>query len=204
MLDLSGDDLQQSGQDTRRIRTDENKTIRSDRYSIRQDALDDSESTNNSCSMIQQLDPQSSLSIIDKQDLYSEPVSANESLVVFREKYADEIWALKARTNYQIFIEAYLQTRSMLQGLVDSPFTASEILCGLERSQMVLLSCAIKDRGRGTLAPGCWNSRAWTQKQKDHFASTFTRLVRGTWYRRDVLDKWEELVKVSYSKAILC
>ena len=81
--------------------------------------------------------------------------------------------------------------------MIDSPFAASEILCGLERSEMVLLSCAINEKGRSIFAPGCWNSRAWTEVQKDYFASKFTKYVRGAWHSKDVLNNWEEFVKVS-------
>ncbi|KAL2063414.1 hypothetical protein VTL71DRAFT_5219 [Oculimacula yallundae] len=38
--------------------------------------------------------------------------------------------------------------------------------------------------------------REYLTKQKAHFGCKFTRFVPGIWDRRDVLDNWEELVKV--------
>lgn len=132
----------------------------------------------------------------------SKLLSADEILIAFREQYADEIWALKAKINYKIFKEAHLQISIMLQGMVDGPVIALEILSGLERTQMILLSCAIKNvRGCIFTLADYLNPRAWTEQQEAHFCSKFTKSVTGPWYRRDVLDKWEELVKVSERKS---
>lgn len=90
----------------------------------------------------------------------------------------------------------------VLRGMVHASVIALEILSGLERTQMILLSCAIENTGRYILTlDNCLNSRAWTEGQKAHFGCKFTNSVPGPWNRGDVLDKWEELVKVSKRKS---
>ena len=147
---------------------------------------------------LQQLHPQASLGIRNKQDLYSKPLSADEFHIAFQEQYADEIWALKAKIHYQIFKEAHLQMMIVFRGMAHASVIALEILSGLERTQMALLSSAIEITGR--TPHSCLNSRAWTKGQKADFVGKYTRYVPGSWDTGDVLDQWEELVKVSKRK----
>jgi hypothetical protein len=129
--------------------------------------------------------------------LYSKPLSADEFLIAFREQYADKIEALTVQRFCQIFKEARQQIEMMLLGMADAPVIALEILSGLERTQMVLLSCATIITGQDSYAlANSLKSRDWTEDEKADFSRKFTSCVPGAWDRRDILDRWEELVKV--------
>lgn len=131
-------------------------------------------------------------------ELCSKPLSVNKLLIAFREQYADEIQDLKVQENYQIFTEAFQQMKKMLQGMENSLVIIWEILPGLGRTQMILLSCTTVLTGQDlfTMANG-FKSREWTEKDKAYFSRKFTSFVPGAWDRRDILDNWEELAKVS-------
>ena len=125
-------------------------------------------------------------------------LSAKEIHVRFGEQYAVEIWALTVKESYFIFKDAYKQIGKMLLGLADAQVIALELLVGLERTQIVLLSCTTVVSGQDFSAlDSCSKSEEWTDKEKADFTLKFTRYVRGAWFREDVLDKWDELVKVS-------
>ncbi len=128
----------------------------------------------------------------------SQLLYANEFLVAFREQYADEIRGLIIQENYLIFSEAQQQIEKMLQRIADAPAIALKILSGLERIQVVLLSCTTVLTGQDLSAKAnWWESRKWTAEEKDDFCCEFTRFVPGVWYEGGILDSWEELVKVS-------
>jgi hypothetical protein len=116
----------------------------------------------------------------------------------FREENADEIRALCIKKNCQIFKEACQQMERMLLGVADAPAVALEILSGLTRTQIVLLSCATIVAGQCFLgvANGV-ESRSWTDEERDTFVRKFTSYVAGPWDRERILNDWEELAKVS-------
>ena len=61
--------------------------------------------------------------------------------IAFQEENADKIRALCIKENCQIFRDACRQMERMLLGAADTSAVALEILCGLTRTQIVLLSC---------------------------------------------------------------
>ena len=118
--------------------------------------------------------------------------------VAFREENADEIRALPIKKNCQIFKEACQQMEKMLLWAADAPAVALEILSGLTRTQIVLLSCATIVAGQCFLnVTGPVDSRDWTDKERADFTSKFNSCVDGPWDRERILHDWEELVKVS-------
>lgn len=168
-----------------------------------QNAIGEAKNANNHCSEIQQLHNQSNLSVRDQtfvtKDLYTKPLPADEVLIAFREKYADEIRALKFQRNYQIFKEAHQQIEMMLLGMAEARIIALEILSRLERTEMVLLSCATTLIGQDFSAlADRLKSRDWTKEEKDDFSCKFTISIPGVWYSRDILDRWEVLAEVGY------
>ena len=118
--------------------------------------------------------------------------------VAFREENADEIRALSIKKNCQIFKEACQQMERMLLQVVNAPAVALEILSGLTRTQIVLLSCATIVAGQCFLnVTGRVDSRDWTDKERAVFANKFTSYVDGPQDQERILHDWEELVKVS-------
>jgi hypothetical protein len=87
----------------------------------------------------------------------------------------------------------------MLLRVADAPAVALEIISGLKRTQIVLLSCASKVAGQCFLdvASGVY-SREWTNEERAAFSCKFTRCVAGSWERGCILNDWDELAKVSY------
>jgi hypothetical protein len=121
--------------------------------------------------------------------------------IAFREENADEIRALCIKKNCQIFKEACQQMERILVEVADAPAVALEILSGLTRTQMALLSCA-------TIAAGqCFHdvvngvdSREWTDEERAAFTRKFTSFVAGRWDEERVLNDWNKLAKVSRRK----
>ena len=199
--DVDGENSQQSDLNTRRIGLDDNAVVLDPRKS------DNMTTTPGSCLICQNAVGEAMNANRDrtpaKKDLYPKPFSAYEFLIAFREQHAIEIWAFKVQTNYQIFKEALQQLRMMLLGIVDAPIIALEILSGLERTQMVLLSCVTEVTKHDFSAlSNCSESKDWKDKQAD-FSRKFTRSGAGSWARKDILDSWDQLLKVGERKATL-
>ena len=116
----------------------------------------------------------------------------------FREENADEIRALCIKKNCQIFKEACQQMERMLIMVADAPAVALEILSGLTRTQMALLSCATLVTGQcfHDVVSGV-DSREWTDEERAAFARKFTSFVAGRWDEERILNDWDELAKVS-------
>jgi hypothetical protein len=86
--------------------------------------------------------------------------------IAFREENADEIRALHIKRNCQIVREACQQMESMLLWVADAPAVALEILSGLTRTQIVLLSCATIVEGQCFLSlTRTVDSRDWTDEE---------------------------------------
>jgi hypothetical protein len=86
--------------------------------------------------------------------------------IAFREENSDEIRALYIKKNCQIFKEACQQIERMLLWVADAPVVALEILSGLTRTQIVLLSCATIVAGQCFLnMNSSVNSRDWTDEE---------------------------------------
>jgi hypothetical protein len=117
--------------------------------------------------------------------------------IAFREENADEIRALYIKQNCQIFREACQQMESMLLWVADAPAVALEILSGLTRTQIVLLSCATIVERQCFLSLSRVDSRDWTDEERDAFVCKFTTHVAGSWNPEKILNDWEELAKVS-------
>jgi hypothetical protein len=68
----------------------------------------------------------------------------------------------------------------MLLGIADAPITALEILLGLERTQMALLSCATKVTKRSFPAlANCSKSRDWQRSSRLTSVTTLFDLYLG-------------------------
>ncbi len=88
----------------------------------------------------------------------------------------------------------------MLLWVVDALAVALEILSGLTRTQIVLLSCA-------TVVEHCflnviagtdgmdWSD--WEEDEQTAFVCKFSNHVSGIWDQERILKDWEELAKVS-------
>ena len=108
--------------------------------------------------------------------------------VAFREENADKIRALPIKKNCQIFKEACQHMEKMLLWVADAPAVALEILSGLTRTQIVLLSCATIVAGQCFLnVTSRVDSRDWTDKKRADFTSKFTSCVYGPWDRERIL-----------------
>ena len=119
------------------------------------------------------------------------------ALSPFRESYWDKIRTLNVQRNHQIIHEARQQLEKML-GESDARFIALGILSSLNRTQMVLLSCATVTGGQDFFAlANCRKSRVWRDEERTCFCLKFTSFVPGRWYMEDILDVWEEFFKVS-------
>jgi hypothetical protein len=114
--------------------------------------------------------------------------------IAFREENADDIRALCVKRHCQIFKDACQQMERMLLQVADAPTVALEILSGLTRTQIVLLSCATIVAGQCFIGV---NSRDWTKEERDGFTRKFTTYVDGPWDEERILNDWEELAKVS-------
>ncbi|KUJ09873.1 uncharacterized protein LY89DRAFT_787587 [Mollisia scopiformis] len=121
--------------------------------------------------------------------------------IAFREENADEIRALCIKKNCQIFKDACQQIERMLLGAADTSAVALEILSGLTRTQIVLVSCAT------VVEVQCFHSvtrsadlRDWTEEEREAFVRKFTSFVDGYWDQERILNDWEELVKVLFDK----
>jgi hypothetical protein len=121
--------------------------------------------------------------------------------IAFREENADEIRALCIKKNCQIFKEACQQMERILVEVADAPAVALEILSGLTRTQMALLSCATIVAGQcfHDVANGV-DSREWTDEERAAFTRKFTSFVAGRWDGERVLNDWNKLAKVSRRK----
>ena len=128
-----------------------------------------------------------------EKDVHSKSFSADQFLIDFREQYATEIWSLKAQESYQVFEEALQLMENMLLGKADALIIALEILSGLERTQIVLLSCAANLSSDDFCALAC---RGRKYKVHDDFSCKFTSFVPGSWSWREIQDSWEKLAKV--------
>ena len=118
--------------------------------------------------------------------------------IAFREENADEIRVLCIKRICQIFKEACQQMERMLLGVADAPAVALEILSGLTRTQIVLLSCATIVEGQCFLnVTSSVDSRDWTEEERTAFVCKFTTYVAGPGDRERILNDWEELAKVS-------
>jgi hypothetical protein len=117
--------------------------------------------------------------------------------IAFREEKADEIRALYIKKHCQIFKEACQQVERMLLLVADAPAIALEILSGLTRTQIVLLSCATVVAGQCFLNVIGMDSKDWTDEERARFTSKFTTYVEGPWNQEMILNEWEELAKVS-------
>ena len=136
-----------------------------------------------------------------KNESYLTSFSAKEFHIAFREQFAIEIWALKVQRNYQIFIGALRKIKIMLPGIVDAQIIALEILSGLDYTQMVLLSCATEVTIHDSSALKNYSiSNIWTEEKQADFSRKFTCSVPGSWDRRDILNSWDKLLKVSQPK----
>jgi hypothetical protein len=117
--------------------------------------------------------------------------------IAFREENADEIRATCIKKNCQIFKEACQQMESMLLSGADAPAVALEILSGLTRDQIVLLSCST------IVARQCFvgvNSRDWTKEEKAGFVRKFTTYVDGEWDQKSMWNEWEHLSQVLFDE----
>ena len=118
--------------------------------------------------------------------------------IAFREENADEIRALTIKRNCQIFKEACQQMEKMLLGVEDAPAVALEMMSGLTRTQMTLLSCAtlVARQCLHDVVSGV-DSREWTDEERAVFARKFTSFVAGQWDEERILNDWDKLAKVS-------
>jgi hypothetical protein len=116
----------------------------------------------------------------------------------FREENADEIRALCIKKNCQIFKEACQQMERMLIRVADAQAVALEIISGLTRTQMALLSCATIVAGQcfHDVVNGV-DSREWTDEERAAFTRKFTSFVAGRWDEESILNDWDKLAKVS-------
>lgn len=87
---------------------------------------------------------------------------------------------ISKKKNCQIFKEACQQIKRMLVEVVDALAVALEILSGLTRTQMALLSCATIVAGQcfHDVISGV-DSREWTDKERATFTRKFTSFVAG-------------------------
>jgi hypothetical protein len=114
--------------------------------------------------------------------------------IAFREEKADELRALCIQKNCQIFKDACQQMERMLLPVADTPTIALDILSGLTRTQIVLLSCTTVVAGQ------CFHSRDWTKEERDGFATKFSTYVDGRWDPERILNDWEELYRVLFDE----
>jgi hypothetical protein len=116
----------------------------------------------------------------------------------FRKEKANEIRAQWVKKNYQIFEGACQQMKRMLLQVPDAPAVAVEILSGLKRTEIVLISCATVVAGQCFLdmVSGV-DPESWTAEERAAFTRKFTSSAVGNWAREDILNDWKELAKVS-------
>jgi len=86
----------------------------------------------------------------------------------------------------------------MLVEVADALAVALEILSGLTRTHIALLSCATIVAGQ------CFydvingvDLREWTDEERVAFTRKFTSFVAGRWDEERVLNDWDKLAKVS-------